>query len=59
MPVPEVLLSGDHRRIREWRRRKALEKTFRNRPDLLAGAALDEQERRWLAELELEKENVR
>lgn len=33
--VPEVLLSGDHARIEEWRRRAAEEKTRRNRPDLL------------------------
>jgi tRNA (guanine37-N1)-methyltransferase len=35
MSVPEVLLSGDHPRIREWRRQAALEKTRRIRPDLL------------------------
>jgi tRNA (guanine37-N1)-methyltransferase len=35
LSVPEVLLSGDHARIAEWRRRAALEKTRRNRPDLL------------------------
>lgn len=35
MNVPEVLLSGDHSRIREWRRQAALEKTKRIRPDLL------------------------
>jgi tRNA (guanine37-N1)-methyltransferase len=35
LSVPEVLLSGDHARIAEWRRRAALEKTKRNRPDLL------------------------
>jgi tRNA (guanine37-N1)-methyltransferase len=52
MTVPEALLSGDHRRIRAWRRRKALEKTFRNRPDLLAAAALDAEQRAWLQELE-------
>lgn len=34
MEVPDVLLSGDHARIEEWRRRAALEKTRRNRPDL-------------------------
>ena len=33
--VPEVLLSGNHEEIRRWRRRVALEKTRRNRPDLL------------------------
>jgi tRNA (guanine37-N1)-methyltransferase len=34
-PVPEVLLGGNHEEIRRWRREKALEKTRRNRPDLL------------------------
>ncbi|MDQ4006223.1 MAG: tRNA (guanosine(37)-N1)-methyltransferase TrmD [Actinomycetota bacterium] len=34
MTVPEVLVSGDHGRIAEWRRRAAREKTRRNRPDL-------------------------
>ncbi len=33
--VPEVLMSGNHEDIRRWRREKALEKTRRNRPDLL------------------------
>jgi tRNA (guanine37-N1)-methyltransferase len=33
--VPDVLVSGDHARIEEWRRRAAQEKTRRNRPDLL------------------------
>lgn len=32
--VPAVLLSGDHKKIAEWRRKKALEKTQRMRPDL-------------------------
>jgi tRNA (guanine37-N1)-methyltransferase len=36
--VPEVLLSGNHQEIHRWRLRTALEKTRRNRPDLLAGA---------------------
>src|ERR1700680_2636323 len=38
--VPEVLLSGNHEEIRRWRMRTALEKTRRNRPDLLAGRNL-------------------
>lgn len=33
--VPEVLISGNHQEIRRWRAEKALEKTLRNRPDLL------------------------
>jgi tRNA (guanine37-N1)-methyltransferase len=42
--VPEVLLSGNHEEIRRWRFRKAIEKTRRNRPDLLPRASsLQEQ----------------
>ena len=37
-PVPEVLLSGNHEEIRRWRGQMALEKTRRNRPDLLRSA---------------------
>jgi tRNA (guanine37-N1)-methyltransferase len=33
--VPEILLSGNHKKIAEWRRKKAIEKTHRVRPDLL------------------------
>jgi tRNA (guanine37-N1)-methyltransferase len=42
MKVPEVLLSGHHAEIARWRERRALEKTERNRPDLLEGAGTDE-----------------
>ncbi len=37
MAVPDVLVSGDHAAIERWRRSAALEKTRRNRPDLLEG----------------------
>jgi tRNA (guanine37-N1)-methyltransferase len=40
--VPDVLMSGKHEDIRRWRRERALEKTLRNRPDLLAGADSDD-----------------
>ena len=43
--IPEVLAGGDHAAIRRWRRQMALEKTLRNRPDLLANAALSEEDR--------------
>ncbi|MBM4286024.1 MAG: tRNA (guanosine(37)-N1)-methyltransferase TrmD [Deltaproteobacteria bacterium] len=49
--VPEVLLSGDHRRIARWRREQALLKTAQERPDLLARARLDPEDRRFLAAL--------
>jgi tRNA (guanine37-N1)-methyltransferase len=46
-----VLLGGDHSAIRRWRRREQLRKTLMNRPDLLRGSTLDEQDRRALDEL--------
>jgi tRNA (guanine37-N1)-methyltransferase len=52
MRVPEVLLSGNHELIARWRRREALKRTRRSRPDLLMEAKLDERERAWLDEEE-------
>jgi len=49
--VPEVLLGGNHEEIRRWRRRCALEKTWRNRPELLDGAGLGAEDRRVLDEI--------
>jgi len=46
--VPEVLSSGNHDEIRRWRRRKALEKTLRNRPELLNSELLTEEDRRLM-----------
>jgi tRNA (guanine37-N1)-methyltransferase len=51
MPVPEVLVSGNHDEIRRWRRRTALEKTLRNRPDLLNRVELSEEDRELLAQI--------
>ena len=51
MPVPEVLLSGDHAKIRAWRRAESLRATKRFRPDLLEKAALTDKERRMLEEM--------
>jgi tRNA (guanine37-N1)-methyltransferase len=50
--VPEVLTSGDHLKISRWRREQALEKTLRNRPDLLEAAELTERDREFLAFLD-------
>src|SRR6267154_642312 len=49
MPVPEALMSGNHEQIRRWRRQRALQKTFRNRPDLLQGVVLSDEDKRFLA----------
>jgi tRNA (guanine37-N1)-methyltransferase len=53
MAVPAVLRSGDHGAIARWRRREALLRTRRQRPELLAAAALTREEREWL-ELEMD-----
>jgi tRNA (guanine37-N1)-methyltransferase len=50
--VPAVLLSGDHARIARWRRVQALWLTWRRRPDLLPGAGLDADDRRWIERFE-------
>ncbi len=50
--VPEALMSGNHEEIRRWRRQRALEKTLRNRPDLLEGAVLSEEDKKFLARIE-------
>jgi tRNA (guanine37-N1)-methyltransferase len=55
--VPEVLASGHHEEIRKWRRRVALEKTLRNRPDLLTSAMLSEEDLQILDELRDEAES--
>jgi tRNA (guanine37-N1)-methyltransferase len=49
--VPEILLSGHHREIEEWRLRKRLEKTLLNRPELLVSGALGAKEKKIVAEL--------
>jgi tRNA (guanine37-N1)-methyltransferase len=49
--VPEVLLSGHHAEIQTWRKRRAVERTLERRPELLAQATLDEEERQILRDL--------
>jgi tRNA (guanine37-N1)-methyltransferase len=51
MAVPEVLVNGNHEEIRRWRRKTALAKTLRNRPDLLERAALSVEDKELLAEI--------
>jgi len=54
--VPEVLFSGHHEKIRRWRLKQALGRTWLRRPDLLAARALNEEERKLLAEFRGEHE---
>lgn len=56
LSVPEVLLSGDHEKVRAWRRREALKRTLHRRPDLLDEHQLSDEEREWMVEIQGEKE---
>ncbi len=47
--VPEVLVSGNHAKIEQWRRQQSLLRTLSRRPDLLDSAELTDKERQWLA----------
>lgn len=50
--VPDVLLSGNHAKIREWRRRESLKATLAHRPDLLKTAPLNQKDLKMLKEIE-------
>lgn len=52
--VPPVLLSGDHERIRRWRLKQALGRTWLRRPELLAQLSLNDEQQRLLAEFKEE-----
>ncbi len=53
--VPDVLLSGHHAAVRRWRRKAALARTLERRPDLMAVAALDDEQRALLDEIRKER----
>ena len=54
MPVPQVLLSGHHKNIQEWRRQQSIRRTLERRPDLLEGAELSRKEAEYLEALRRE-----
>ena len=54
--VPAELLGGHHERVRLWRRMESLRRTFEQRPDLLSGRPMSDEERRLLARLLAQKE---
>lgn len=51
MSVPDVLISGNHKMIREWRLQKAIEETAKKRPDMIEALLEDEEADRGLIEL--------
>ncbi|WP_462409947.1 tRNA (guanosine(37)-N1)-methyltransferase TrmD [Neobacillus sp. Marseille-QA0830] len=54
MKVPEVLMSGNHRLIEEWRNKEALKRTLERRPDLLDQIELTPEQEKWLNEVKKE-----
>ena len=51
LAVPDVLLSGDHAKINRWRRDRALELTWRRRPEMLKSVELDKKDRLFMQRL--------
>lgn len=57
MEVPDVLFSGDHGKIQDWRRRRALEKTWRLRPDMIEKENLSLKDKKILEEIQRERKS--
>ena len=51
MRIPEVLASGHHAKVAQWRRQEALRRTLERRPDLLESAPLSDEDKAFLAQL--------
>jgi tRNA (guanine37-N1)-methyltransferase len=52
--VPDVLMSGNHRLVEEWRAKESLRRTYLRRPDLLEDAELTTEQQKWLNEIKKE-----
>jgi tRNA (guanine37-N1)-methyltransferase len=52
--VPQVLMSGDHEKIRRWRLKQSLGRTWQKRPELIQNLQLDEEQKQLLAEYQSE-----
>lgn len=50
MKVPDVLLSGHHGHIEQWRSYQSLRRTYERRPDLLSGKSFSKLEQEWIRE---------
>ncbi|MGJ3239373.1 MAG: tRNA (guanosine(37)-N1)-methyltransferase TrmD [Anaerolineae bacterium] len=59
LEVPDILKSGHHGAVAQWRRQQAIRRTWHNRPELLRTASLTEDERYYLAQLARETANRR
>lgn len=57
--VPDILISGHHGNIEDWRKKQSLLRTWKKRPDLLEHVLLTEKERRWLEEKKAEAGTIK
>ena len=55
MKIPDELISGNHKKIDEWRIKESLRRTWNRRPDLLENYSLNDSEKKLLAEIRKEK----
>jgi tRNA (guanine37-N1)-methyltransferase len=54
MKVPDILLSGNHKLIEEWRNKETLRRTLLRRPDLFEKVELTPEQQKWLEEVKKE-----
>lgn len=55
MKVPEVLISGNHKKIKEWQDKESIRRTFERRPDMLEALDLSDEQEKYLNEIEKEQ----
>lgn len=54
MKVPDVLISGNHKKIKEWQDKESIRRTIERRPDMLETVKLSEEQQRYLKEIKQE-----
>ncbi|MDP0488236.1 MAG: tRNA (guanosine(37)-N1)-methyltransferase TrmD [Fusobacterium sp. JB021] len=59
LKVPDVLISGNHKKIKEWRIKESLKRTYLRRPDLLENKKLNDLEKKLLEEVILELKKLK
>ena len=54
MKVPDVLISGNHKKIAEWQEKESLRRTYMRRPDMLIESSFTKEQKKWLDEIKEE-----
>lgn len=55
MKVPDVIISGNHKKIKEWQDKESIRRTMERRPDMLENVSLSAEQQKYLEELKIEK----